>query len=84
MKTIQPKPVPVPLTTLGSGATATVEHRDLCCEDCELLNAMGLQDQCKVRVCRAGSPCIVQVEHTRLGLSKAIASRVHVNVHAVV
>ena len=70
----------VPLTTLASGQRATVEHRELACEDCELLTAMGLQDRCELRVCRGGSPCIVQVNQTRLGLSAPIAKKVLVRV----
>ena len=70
--------LPVPLTTLRSGARATLHRRDLCCEDCELLNAMGMTDRCKLRVCRIGNPCIVQVASTRLGLSSAMARNIMV------
>ena len=68
----------VPLTTLPRGSRATVCRRDMTCADCELLNAMGLRDACELRVCRGGSTCIVQVERTRIGLSKSMASRVMV------
>lgn len=66
----------VPLTTLRTGATATVHRRDLTCDDCELLSAMGLRDQCRLRVCRAGSPCIVEIDRTRLGLCATVADQV--------
>ena len=36
---------------------------------------MGLTDQCEIRVCQGGEPCIVQVHATRLGLSASVASR---------
>jgi Fe2+ transport system protein FeoA len=68
----------VPLTQLRRGEHAEVHRRDMCCEDCELLNAMGLTDRCRLRVCRAGRTCIVQVASTRLGLSAAMAKSIHV------
>lgn len=69
----------VPLSSLPRGARATICRRELETEDRELLAAMGLRDCCEVRICRAGSPCIVQIDRTRLGLSAAIASRVLVH-----
>ncbi|MCI0365891.1 MAG: ferrous iron transport protein A [Phycisphaerales bacterium] len=48
----------------------------MCCEDCELLNAMGLTDQCEIRVCQGGEPCIVQINATRLGLSASLARKI--------
>ena len=74
----RPDPEAVPLSTLPSGARATLWKRSLCCEDCELLNAMGMTDRCRLRVCRIGNPCIVQVASTRLGLSSAMASHIMV------
>lgn len=70
--------LPVPLSSLRSGARATLHRRDLCCEDCELLNAMGMTERCQLRVCRIGNPCIVQVKSTRLGLSSAMARNIMV------
>ena len=67
---------PVPLTVLRAGTRATVHLREMCCEDCELLNAMGLTDRCTLRVCQAGSPCIVQAGGTRLGLTRHLAQRI--------
>lgn len=67
---------PVPLTLLRAGARATVHYREMGCEDCELLNAMGLTDRCTLRVCQAGSPCIVQAGGTRLGLTRPLAQRI--------
>ena len=69
---------PVSLSTLPRGARATVCHQPGCCADCELLNAMGMTDRCRVRVCRRGNPLIVQVASTRLGLSSAMAKHIQV------
>ncbi len=66
----------VPLTSLGCGVRARVAERQMCCEDCELLNAMGLTERCTLRVCQAGEPCIVQVASTRLALSAALARNI--------
>lgn len=68
--------VPIPLSQLRSGDRARVHAADLCCEDCDLLQAMGMTDQCELRVCRRGEPCIVQVNTTRLGLSAHLARRI--------
>ncbi len=68
----------VPLTTLSDGMCATVELREMCRDDCELLSAMGLTDRCRLRICRIGEPCIIQVAATRLGLSSKMASKIMV------
>jgi hypothetical protein len=47
-------------------------------EDCELLGAMGLTDRCRLRICRVGEPCIIQVAATRLGLSRVMAGKIMV------
>lgn len=67
---------PIPLSRLEDGDRARLHAAELCCEDCELLNAMGMTDQCEIRVCRRGEPCIVQVNTTRLGLSASLAQRI--------
>ena len=72
------KPNTVPLSTLPRGAVATVCHQPDVCSDCELLNAMGMTDRCRVRVCRRGNPLIVQVASTRLGLSSVMAKLIQV------
>ena len=66
----------VPLTTLPNGSRVTVQRRDLCRDDCELLGAMGLTDRCRLRICRVGEPCIIQVATTRLGLSLEMARKI--------
>jgi Fe2+ transport system protein FeoA len=75
-----PAPSSVPLSTLREGDRGRLHMSELPCEDCNLLNAMGLTDQCEVRVCRRGEPCIVQVHTTRLGLSSALARRIYITV----
>ncbi|MCZ6834323.1 MAG: FeoA family protein [Planctomycetota bacterium] len=71
--------ISVPLTTLKSGCCATVHQRDMSGEDQELLSAMGLTDQCRLRICRVGEPCIIQIAATRLGLSKVMAGKIMVH-----
>jgi len=69
----------IPLTQLRRGQRAIVDCSTLTHlpeEDRCLLRAMGLYDRCTVRVCRSGTPCIVQVDSTRLGLSGAVARRI--------
>ena len=70
------RPQLVPLSSLREGQHGIVHGTELTCEDCELLCAMGLSDQCEFRVCRRGEPCIVQVDQTRLGLSSAMSRRI--------
>jgi Fe2+ transport system protein FeoA len=67
------------LTSLRRGQRARLHRADLHCEDCELLNAMGLTERCELRVCRRGEPYIVQVNSTRLGLAASVAGRILVH-----
>jgi Fe2+ transport system protein FeoA len=69
----------VPLCQLRPGDRARVHTQDLHCDDCELLRAMGMTEQCTLRVCRGGEPCIIEVSGTRLGLSRAMARRIMVS-----
>ena len=64
--------------TLRGGDRARVHASDMACDDCDLLNAMGMTDRCVLRVCRIGQPCIVQINSTRLGLSREMAGRIMV------
>lgn len=69
----------IPLTQLRRGQRAIVDCSTLTHlpeEDRCLLRAMGMYDRCTVRVCRPGTPCIVQVDSTRLGLSGTVARRI--------
>jgi Fe2+ transport system protein FeoA len=87
MALMDPNPVSMPagesdqpLHRMRAGESGTVRCCLMSPADRELLAAMGLADQCKLRVCRAGSTCIVQVACTRLGLSAEIAQRIFVRV----
>lgn len=64
------------MTQLKRGDRAIVDLQDLSSEDSKLLEAMGLGHECEVRVCRAGTPCIVQIEATRLGISADVAAKI--------
>jgi Fe2+ transport system protein FeoA len=66
----------VPLCQLRPGERGRLHATDLACEDCELLSAMGMTEQCRLTVCRNGASCIVKVNATRLGLARAIAKRI--------
>jgi Fe2+ transport system protein FeoA len=72
--------VPVPLSQLKTGDRARLHATGLKCDSCDLLNAMGLTDQCEIRVCKQGEPCIVQVRETRLGISGRLAREILVTV----
>ncbi len=65
--------LPVRLSQLRAGMIARLHSAELAREDCALLKALGLTDQCVLRVCKAGEPCIVQVRSTRIGLSRDVA-----------
>jgi len=67
----------VPLTTAPVGCLATLhEVRDA--ESRRTLRALGLTDDCRLRLCKIGDPCIVQVQATRIGLSWGVAQNLYV------
>jgi hypothetical protein len=53
-----------------------VELTGLSADEAGLLKAMGLSDRAEVRICRSGSPCIIEVAQTRLGLAASVACRI--------
>lgn len=67
---------PVRLCDLPPGAVARLHATDVPGEDGALLRALGLTEQCRLRLCKAGEPCIVQVRATRIGLSRVVAEQV--------
>jgi Fe2+ transport system protein FeoA len=72
--------LPIPLTELLPGMSATlhgVEEQ----ETRVVLRALGLTDACRLRVCKLGDPCIIQVRGTRIGLSRTVAQGVLVISH---
>ena len=67
-----------PLSELGEREEAVVHLTDLDFDERQSLAAMGLHDDVSFRLCQQGQPCIIQVEATRLGLSKEVTSRIMV------
>lgn len=65
----------LPLTVVPGGTAARLRQSDLHTCDRDLLTALGLIPDCCLKVCKTGSPCIVEVRGVRVGLSEAIASR---------
>lgn len=91
----EPSPTPsggVCLTALQAGQMATVFTTSLDPADAALLRAMGLRPAARIRVCRLGEPCIVEVMSggdscnrpggcaCRIGLARPLAERVMVTV----
>lgn len=68
-----PSATPVRLSQLASGTLAEFHASELAADDAALLRALGLTERCRLRVCKAGEPCIVQVRATRIGLSHEVA-----------
>lgn len=66
----------IPLSQLCENETAVVHVTDLEYEEREALAAMGLYDDASFKLCQQGQPCIIQVEATRLGLSREVTSRI--------
>jgi Fe2+ transport system protein FeoA len=65
------------LTTVAVGAVATLQDVQAA-ESRPLLRALGLTDACRLRICKIGDPCIVQVRATRIGLSRTVAQCLYV------
>ena len=84
----------VSLTSLQAGQMATVFQTCLDPSDAALLRAMGLRPAARIRVCRLGEPCIVEVMSgsescgrpggcaCRIGLARPLAERVMVGLVA--
>jgi Fe2+ transport system protein FeoA len=69
----------VPLLNLAPG-TVAVLRQVLDYQSRAVLRSLGLTDGARLRICRLGDPCIIQVRSTRIGLSKAVAQSVYVTV----
>lgn len=70
----------LPLSQCRPGLTGVVYEARLDPKDGELLRAMGLRPHARVRVCRLGEPCIVEIFAScgggcscRIGLSLPLA-----------
>ncbi|MFO0828790.1 MAG: hypothetical protein U0572_11670 [Phycisphaerales bacterium] len=80
----QRPPIRIPLSQLKRGDRAIVELETLHEDETRLLEAMGLGDRAAVRICRAGTPCIIETVGqdghaacaTRLGLSADVATKI--------
>ena len=69
----------VPLLELAPGTVAVLRQiRDD--ESHAVLRSLGLTDGARLRICRLGDPCIIQVRSTRIGLSKVVAQSIYVSV----
>ena len=72
-------PTPVPLLALAPG-TMAVLRQVLDDQSRAVLRSLGLTDGARLRICRLGDPCIIQVRSTRIGLSKVVAQSIYVAV----
>jgi len=68
----------IPLSQLREREKAVVQVAELDSSECEALAAMGLHEEATFELCQQGQPCIVQVEATRLGLSREVTERIMV------
>ena len=73
-----PSPEAVRLSDVAVGVTARLHETELDAESRAQLRALGLTDAARLRVCKQGEPCVVQVRTTRLGISSRIAQHVFV------
>jgi Fe2+ transport system protein FeoA len=69
---------PVLLSDLQVGAVARLCDTQVDSASVDLLEALGLTRACRLRLCKSGEPCIVQVRTTRIGLSQSLARRIYV------
>jgi Fe2+ transport system protein FeoA len=67
---------PVQLTELCPGHCARLHAAELDGNELALLRALGLSQKCRLRVCKAGDPWIVQVRETRIGLAASVAEKI--------
>jgi Fe2+ transport system protein FeoA len=79
-----PRAKPVSLTQLKPGQAGVVRSAALSGSDAAMLGAMGLCCNAKVRLCRAGEPCIVAVTTgrgagCRIGLARPLAEKILVD-----
>ncbi|MBM3778150.1 MAG: ferrous iron transport protein A [Acidimicrobiia bacterium] len=68
---------PVPLSSIPAGTVVTL-HEIQDPESRSLLRSLGLTQSARLKLCKIGDPCIVQVRATRIGLSRAVAQAVYV------
>ena len=83
MSATPPKPA-VALSQLRPGQSGIVRAAGVGESDAALLGAMGLCCNAKVRLCRAGEPCIVAISTgrgagCRIGLARPLAEKIMVD-----
>jgi Fe2+ transport system protein FeoA len=66
------------LSELAVGDVARMVDAAIDTEAQSLLQALGLTDNSRLRVCKRGEPCVVQVRATRIGISSRIARHITV------
>lgn len=67
----------IALTDMTPGSVAELEQvRDP--RSRAVLSSLGLTGGARLRLCRLGDPCIIQVRSTRIGLSRVVAESVYV------
>lgn len=64
------------LTRLPVGARARFRGAGLERSDLDLLEALGLTEGSRFRVCQTGDPWIVQVRSTRIGIAESVARQI--------
>jgi hypothetical protein len=74
----------VSLSQLRPGQAGVVAQSGVAADDAALLGAMGLCCNAKVRLCRAGEPCIVSIATgpgaaCRIGLARPLADKILVH-----
>ncbi len=67
----------VPLLDLAPG-TIAVLRQVVDDQSRAVLRSLGLTNGARLRICRIGDPCIIQVRSTRIGLSKVVAQSIYV------
>lgn len=79
----------LPLSAMRSGQTGAVRQIDLTGEDAKLLCAMGLCVGARLKLVRAGEPCVVAIGgvdshrckcggRCRIGIAKSLASSIFI------
>ena len=74
---------PIPLSQLREREHAVMHVTDLDQDERDALVALGMHDDATFELCQQGQPCIIQIEATRLGLSRELTSRIMVRRCAV-
>lgn len=74
----------MPLTLCPSGCKATIHLDELDAGDRAMLEALGMEHGGEVEICQVGSPCILRVHATRVGVCREVAGRLRATVAATV